>query len=113
MIETISYSDLVENHCALNKKWAVMVFDNLDLDGEDIEDEKVWDALTQSLTESYGEVFADHYIVFEIMDENTFLFDTEEKAREFYRHFNKKPVYASGIYACLISSDGEAIDCNT
>lgn len=63
-----------------------------------------------------------NYVLERVTDLNTrcnlvngglFLFDSEIEAADFYRIFGSGPVYASGIYALLLDSNGEMITENT
>lgn len=63
-----------------------------------------------------------NYVLERVTDLNTrcnlvngglFLFDSEIEATDFYRIFESGPVYASGIYALLLNSNGEMVTENT
>lgn len=49
----------------------------------------------------------------EVLHGGLFFFDSDEEAREFFDLFNRRPVYASGLYAVLYDSSGSVLTENT
>ena len=92
-------------------KFTVYISNHLTYDTA--EEDKIWDFVCEQVKAKYQDAKVQDDVMFGIITDGLFLFATEQEAREFYSIFTQKTVYASGLYAELISPVDGIVEENT
>ena len=94
-------------------KFSVFVSGGLEVLSDPKQD-KVYEAISTGLDKLYGvEIFENYNAKLNLMNDGLYFFESEVGAWSFYKIFNEKPVYASGVYAAIYSHINGFIDENT
>ena len=108
-MEHFDIADTISYFVRGNRKRGVYIANHLNF--EEPIDQRIWQRLINEITIKYPDTH--NNILNNLLDKQLFIFSSKKKAVEFYKCFNVKEVYNSGLYAELIDKEGNIVCENT